>query len=149
MNVMFQIIANGNNKRDALALKPDLSGDRAKETIILNLSGVTASLLVFVTFGTTRPFREHMYASLVPACLQGRFAAADAPGLPYHARETVAQQRHTSIVISKGVDADVRLVDLAAGRSGRRGPASGDGGDDDDDDFTMPVRGGRPPHVRF
>lgn len=155
MNVMFQLIAHGNNKKDALAREPDLSADRAKETIILNLSGVTASLLVFVTFGTTRPFREHMRAVFVPACLR----RGSGGGLPYHHNgthdETVAQRRHTSMLIAKGVDTDVCLTDLgttatatATATAGRRdrGPASPAS---DDDDFAISMQGGRPPHSRF
>lgn len=142
MNIVFQILAHGNNQRDALVPKPDLSAERAKRTFVLNIPGVSASLLVFVTFGTTRPFREHTYTAFVPACLRDRFSAVGAPqDLPYHNRESVAQRRHTSMCISKGIDTEVQLTDLAAKRSDQ-GPAS----PELKDDFGIPVQGGRPPN---
>lgn len=61
-----------NNTGDGLADGPNLGADQAKSFITANMPGVTASLLAFVVFGTTTPFRRHMYETFVPARIRQR-----------------------------------------------------------------------------
>ncbi|KAK6827974.1 hypothetical protein PG990_009605 [Apiospora arundinis] len=129
-NIIFQITAQKNNNRDAVAKAPDLSAERAVSMMLFNIPGVTASLLAFVVFGTTRPFRERMWRTFVPACLQnrerkGRNNASNriSQSHPqYSSRESAAKQRSTSFKLSKGVDtaagdSELQLADLRAPRT--------------------------------
>ncbi|KAK7958266.1 hypothetical protein PG996_010294 [Apiospora saccharicola] len=113
-NIVFQITAQKNNNRDAVATTPDLSAERAISMMIFNMPGVTASLLAFVVFGTTRPFRERMYRTFVPGCLRRKRENANRASQPLHhtRRGSTAKQRSTSIKLFKGVDTAVRMDDL-------------------------------------
>ncbi|KAK8033324.1 hypothetical protein PG991_002722, partial [Apiospora marii] len=117
-NIIFQITAQQNNNRDAVATTPDFSAERAISMMYFNMPGVTASLLAFVVFGTTRPFRQRMYRTFVPGCLRRKREdanrGASQRNLQHTRRESSAKQRSTSIQLSKGVDTDVRMDDLRA-----------------------------------
>ncbi|KAK8080604.1 hypothetical protein PG997_008422 [Apiospora hydei] len=104
-NIIFQISAQQNNNRDAAAAAPDLSAKRAIAMMYFNMPGVTASLLAFVVFGTTRPFRERMYQTFVPKWFQKKGSTNRASQqLQYTRRDSAAKQRSTSIKLSKGID---------------------------------------------
>ncbi|UQC89506.1 uncharacterized protein CLUP02_15037 [Colletotrichum lupini] len=60
------------NSRDSLSESPDLSTERLHLDLILFLPGVSASLLTFVVFGTTKTFRDYLVARLVPRRLRER-----------------------------------------------------------------------------
>lgn len=60
---------------DRFASAPDLRASRAVKTILLFMPGVTPGVFVFVIFGTTRLFRQHMYRTFVPRRWQDRTAA--------------------------------------------------------------------------
>ncbi|KAH8900055.1 hypothetical protein GQ53DRAFT_758172 [Thozetella sp. PMI_491] len=51
--------------------QPDLSAARATLDFVLFMPGVTASLLVFVVFGTTRTFRDYAWRRHVPGLTPG------------------------------------------------------------------------------
>ncbi|KAK8106107.1 hypothetical protein PG999_009466, partial [Apiospora kogelbergensis] len=130
-NIVFQITAQKNNNRDAAAKVPDTSAERAVSMMLFNIPGVTASLLAFVVFGTTRPFRERMYRTFVPRWFQAKGKGRDnsnarnwapQPHSQYSSRASAAKQRSTSFKLSKGVDAvtvdsDLQLDNLRAPRS--------------------------------
>lgn len=50
----------------------DLSAERARSDFIIFMPGVSASLLSFVVFGTTKVFRDYMWHKLVPRIIQRR-----------------------------------------------------------------------------
>lgn len=51
---------------DASRDTPDLSAERARRDFALLMPGAVASVLAFVTFGTTQQFRQTMYRTFVP-----------------------------------------------------------------------------------
>ncbi|RYP41727.1 hypothetical protein DL767_000743 [Monosporascus sp. MG133] len=59
-NILCQIAWHGNISSDVKADGPDMSAARAKHDSSLFLPGVSSSLLAFIIFGTTTPFRKHM-----------------------------------------------------------------------------------------
>ncbi|KAK8102733.1 hypothetical protein PG984_015879 [Apiospora sp. TS-2023a] len=65
-NMLFQFAGMQNSNKDALRSSPDISAERAKETAVLFLPGPAPSFLIFIVFGTTAPFRKHMYRTFVP-----------------------------------------------------------------------------------
>ncbi|KAK8068032.1 hypothetical protein PG996_007144 [Apiospora saccharicola] len=65
-NMLFQFTGMQNSNKDALRSSPDISAERAKETAVLFLPGPAPSFLIFIVFGTTAPFRKHMYRTFVP-----------------------------------------------------------------------------------
>ncbi|EXF75840.1 hypothetical protein CFIO01_07875 [Colletotrichum fioriniae PJ7] len=72
VTIMFQVSSAKQNSRDSLSESPDLSTERLHLDLILFLPGVSASLLTFVVFGTTKTFREHLVARLIPRRLRER-----------------------------------------------------------------------------
>ncbi|RYP10245.1 hypothetical protein DL764_000737 [Monosporascus ibericus] len=59
-NILCQIAWHGNIASDVEADGPDMSAARARHDSSLFLPGVSSSLLAFIIFGTTTPFRKHM-----------------------------------------------------------------------------------------
>lgn len=86
VTILFQLGSMASNRADRLAEAPDLSGGRATMDFILFMPGVTASLLVFVVFGTTRPFRRTMYETLVPKRWQKEALVDSVLPTPYTSR---------------------------------------------------------------
>ncbi|CAI0654947.1 unnamed protein product [Colletotrichum noveboracense] len=58
--MLFSRSARKNIAVDHARLTPDISAKRARQDFLLFMPGVTASLLVFLVFGTTKPFIEYM-----------------------------------------------------------------------------------------
>ncbi|KAJ0331506.1 hypothetical protein COL922a_011811 [Colletotrichum nupharicola] len=58
--MLFSTSARKNIAVDHTRLTPDISAKRARQDFLLFMPGVTASLLVFLVFGTTKPFIEYM-----------------------------------------------------------------------------------------
>ncbi|KAK8024171.1 hypothetical protein PG993_012237 [Apiospora rasikravindrae] len=69
-NMLFQFTGMQNSNKDAFRSSPDISVERAKETAVLFLPGPAPSFLIFIVFGTTAPFRKHMYRTFMPKCWQ-------------------------------------------------------------------------------
>lgn len=110
----FQVTGQQNNTVDFLSEKPNTSASKAIRVSLQDLPGVTASLIPFIVFGTTRPFREKMYKTFVPRCLQ-RKPKDDNP--LYTARSSMAQRPFTSIRVSKGVAISYSMNELNMTRS--------------------------------
>nr|XP_036588323.1 glycoside hydrolase [Colletotrichum truncatum]KAF6799696.1 glycoside hydrolase [Colletotrichum truncatum] len=70
VTIMFQVSSARQNSRDFLNDGPDLSTERLHSDLILFLPGVSASLLTFVVFGTTKTFRDYMVTKLIPRRLR-------------------------------------------------------------------------------
>ncbi|KAF3020517.1 hypothetical protein E8E14_002812 [Neopestalotiopsis sp. 37M] len=111
----FQVTGQQNNTVDFLSDAPNATADKAIRVAVQDLPGVTASLIPFIVFGTTRPFREKIYRTFVPRCLQRRRQERrrDRDGHrpahdPYTARSSMTQR----IRVSKGVDISYSMNEL-------------------------------------
>ncbi|KAM7198593.1 hypothetical protein V8F20_006123 [Naviculisporaceae sp. PSN 640] len=71
---LFEMRAMGANTKDHLPDEPDLSIEKAKGDFALFVPGISASLLLYVVFGTTQHFRQYTAKLLIPACIRERFA---------------------------------------------------------------------------
>ncbi|KAK1597278.1 uncharacterized protein LY79DRAFT_507797 [Colletotrichum navitas] len=71
-SIMFQILSSRQNSRDFLREAPDLSVARLHQDLLLFIPGVTASLLAFVVFGTTKTFLDYIVDTLLPRRLRDR-----------------------------------------------------------------------------
>ncbi|ORY65208.1 uncharacterized protein BCR38DRAFT_523711 [Pseudomassariella vexata] len=98
-NVWFQITAHQNNIRDARASSPDFSASRARKSYLLDIPGVSASLLSFLMFGTTKPFRDKMYTTFIPKRFQRRSETATLTNPSYgaNANSTIATSRRSQM----------------------------------------------------
>lgn len=76
--INFQLRAASTNNAANLPPEADLGAARAVADFVLFVPGVTAAVLVFLVFGTTRTFREYAWRRLVPAPLRSRWEAARA-----------------------------------------------------------------------
>lgn len=79
-NVIVQFTGHKNIEADVAAPGPDLSASRARRNFALLMPGAAAAPLAFVTFGTTRPFRERMLTTFVPAWWRERREEGSAAG---------------------------------------------------------------------
>lgn len=68
--ILSQVTGLQQNKAGTIAPEPDFSASWAQRVVLLDMPGVTASLLAFVVFGTTQPFRKKMYKTFVPRRFQ-------------------------------------------------------------------------------
>lgn len=79
VTILFQVsFFLGTKDATAIGNAPDLSVARAISDSLVYIPGVTSGLLVFVVFGTTRPFRRTMYQTFVPT----RFQKAEETRMP-------------------------------------------------------------------
>ncbi|KAK6194236.1 Chromosome transmission fidelity protein 18 [Pestalotiopsis sp. IQ-011] len=119
----FQVTGQQNNSVDYLSDAPNTSASKAIRVAVQDLPGVTASLVPFIVFGTTRPFREKMYDTFVPRWWrrrgedERRKKRRDTGG-PYTTRSSMSQRApFTSIRVSKGVDISYSMNELTPTRS--------------------------------
>lgn len=68
----FQLSSLKNSSRQRLGPRPDLSTERARVDFLLFMPGCTASLLVFLFFGTTKAFLNTIRHAVVPERLRRR-----------------------------------------------------------------------------
>jgi hypothetical protein len=70
--VTYQLGSAKNSSPEAIGDHPNLTAERAKGDFILFLPGCCPSLLLFLVFGTTTPFREYMRKKFLPRRWQHR-----------------------------------------------------------------------------
>ncbi|KXJ96827.1 hypothetical protein Micbo1qcDRAFT_229632 [Microdochium bolleyi] len=71
VTILFQIrFFLGTKDAAAIGAEPDLSASNAIASSVIYLPGVTSGFLVFVVFGTTKPFRQTMYETFTPKKFQ-------------------------------------------------------------------------------
>ncbi|KAM0321701.1 hypothetical protein ACHAQA_009940 [Verticillium albo-atrum] len=70
ITIVFQVSSAQSNAREFLPAEPDLSMERLQNDLLVFIPGVTASLLTFVVFGTTKTFRDYMWTHFVPKSLR-------------------------------------------------------------------------------
>lgn len=138
--MLFQFTGMSNSNKDAHSPSPDFSIDRAKATTILFCPGPAPSYLVFIVFGTTRPFRQYMYDNFVPRRWQ---RIPDVPPsrsqLLSPKASTFSTLRSSSMILSsptsgpKSPQVDIHMQDLERG-------ANKNGNETDDDQrLVLPV----------
>lgn len=106
MIIVFQLRAANTNDAENIPPEPDLGAERAKGDFALFVPGVSAGLLNFLVFGTTRTFRDYMWASLVPRKLREKVEARARRGRAVSASATGQQQPQR-----RGVDTDEEAGD--------------------------------------
>ncbi|KAJ4416235.1 hypothetical protein N0V85_002359 [Neurospora sp. IMI 360204] len=72
--IFFQHRAANTNNKENIPPEPDLSAARAQGDFALFVPGVSASLLIFIVFGTTRTFRDYLWTKFAPKPLQDMVA---------------------------------------------------------------------------
>ncbi|KAI1340038.1 hypothetical protein F5Y15DRAFT_381222 [Xylariaceae sp. FL0016] len=100
-NILAEIYQVKNHSPKAVGKRPDLSPGLARIDFFNFMPGVSASLLVFVVFGTTRTFRNTMYITFVPKWFQ---------------RKEKRKSNPRSSVISVRPPAQISVRDVEAGR---------------------------------
>lgn len=71
VTILFQAFSAASTKdTTAIGSEPDLSASRAFGENLIYVPGVSSGYLVFIVFGTTRPFRRTMYQTFVPKRFQ-------------------------------------------------------------------------------
>lgn len=120
--VTFQLSSAQSNAQDSLPAEPDLTLERLQGDLLNFMPGVSASLLTFVVFGTTKAFREYMRDSLVPQKLRRLFvaqgterlgSAPPTPGIPPASYESEPQPSQVSPLES------IRLSEIHVERHGK------------------------------
>ncbi|KAI0475454.1 hypothetical protein GGR56DRAFT_514296 [Xylariaceae sp. FL0804] len=87
--VLFQRYSKQRTDEDLQSTGPDLSASRARQTLFLFLPGNTPGIAIFLVFGTTAAFRQHMraafsWASALPTARQRRQQQHHGGGAPNH-----------------------------------------------------------------
>ncbi|KAI0597003.1 hypothetical protein F4775DRAFT_271632 [Biscogniauxia sp. FL1348] len=75
------VVFQGRQLRINSEAEIDLSAGRAQEDFVTFMPGVTASLLTFVVFGTSRPFRETMHERFLPKRFRQRATIPETPAV--------------------------------------------------------------------
>ncbi|KAI0484655.1 hypothetical protein GGR56DRAFT_35051 [Xylariaceae sp. FL0804] len=129
-NVLFQLAGRQNSTHDAKLMHPDVSAARARSSAVLFLPGVTPPLLAFAVFGTTKPFRLHMYRTFVPKRFQREpEPAAKQPSSTYASHDSKAYGSGPRPFSPKGPQPQVgaiALADMKPSRPQRRSPSGSD-----------------------
>ncbi|KAI1075264.1 hypothetical protein F5B20DRAFT_560638 [Whalleya microplaca] len=93
----------------------NLSLQRARKDFLSFMVGVSASLLVFVVFGTTRPLRQTMREKFVPTCFRRKQPVAPLPArAPSPRRERFSPSSDSSVPV--GSESVIILRDLGSNR---------------------------------
>ncbi|KAI0136954.1 hypothetical protein BJ170DRAFT_677815 [Xylariales sp. AK1849] len=66
LSILFQVSSSKTNTLEHLGDHPNVSASRAIGDFVLFMPGCCASLLLFIVFGTTKPFRDHMKKTFIP-----------------------------------------------------------------------------------
>ncbi|KAH6688040.1 hypothetical protein F5X68DRAFT_8173 [Plectosphaerella plurivora] len=112
------------NAQDRLPAQPDLSLERLHGDLLTFLPGVSASLLTFVVFGTTKTFRDYMKSRLLPRRLRNVFVSRGThrleSGPPSPALPPAAPSYDLDAPLSRvGTAESIRLSEIHVERHGR------------------------------
>ncbi|TRX88375.1 hypothetical protein FHL15_010751 [Xylaria flabelliformis] len=66
LTILSEVAQTNNNKKEALPAEPDISAAHAKVDFVEFIPGVSAGLLVFLVFGTTRTCQRTIFSLLIP-----------------------------------------------------------------------------------
>ncbi|KAK9778792.1 hypothetical protein SCAR479_04415 [Seiridium cardinale] len=80
---------------------PDLSAAKAQSDFVLFMPGCLPSVLLFVVFGTTAPFREHMKKTFLPKRFQTDNSGTEILGPVPHSSQN-RKQSHLSLLTEDG-----------------------------------------------
>ncbi|KAI1877073.1 uncharacterized protein JN550_001145 [Neoarthrinium moseri] len=106
----FQVTGQQNNTAVFLSHAPNLSAEKAIRMSLQDLPGVTASLIPFVVFGTTKQFREKMWTTFVPKRWQ---KSSKRDNMAFTNRQSMLQDPYSSIRVSKGVAISYSMNDMS------------------------------------
>ncbi|TDZ27270.1 Non-structural maintenance of chromosomes element 1-like protein, partial [Colletotrichum trifolii] len=155
---MFQVSSARQNTRDSLNDTPDLSTSRLHTDLVLFLPGVSASLLTFVVFGTTKTFRDYLVEKLVPGRVRsvrrrgGKQAPSSSPRRSGMAQtnRSVAAPLPPRLSLDTYVENDLGLytpTDEGSGIQLRELNADGSSKAEDDDQSPLVPELGKPERV--
>jgi hypothetical protein len=129
-NMLVQLNGISNAGKDVSRSSPDFSVDRAKATTATSFVGPPPSYLLFIIFGTTKPFLRHMYTTFVPKRWQ---RVSKSPVRSAHSLSTKPSQPSTfrshSVVISSASAAHFQDVEMGLNKKKSH--------EEDDDDWPM------------
>ncbi|ETS79463.1 hypothetical protein PFICI_09316 [Pestalotiopsis fici W106-1] len=92
--IMFQV---SSARTTIPADAPDLSADKAKSDFVLFMPGCLPGVLLFVVFGTTTPFRDHMRKTFLPKRFQNKMTTPTDAGADQVALATYSSQNGKSL----------------------------------------------------
>ncbi|TDZ25643.1 hypothetical protein Cob_v000832 [Colletotrichum orbiculare MAFF 240422] len=158
VTIMFQVSSARQNTRDSLNDTPDLSTSRLHTDLVLFLPGVSASLLTFVVFGTTKTFRDYLVEKLVPGRVRsvrrrgGKQAPSSSPRRSGMAQtnRSVAAPLPPRLSLDTYVENDFGLytpTDEGSGIQLRELNADGSSKAEDDDQSPLVPEPGKPERV--
>ncbi|KAI0407933.1 hypothetical protein F4802DRAFT_494153 [Xylaria palmicola] len=79
LTILSEIAQINKNKKESLPAEPDLSASRAQVDFVEFIPGVSAGLLVFLVFGTTRNCRRTLYMLCIPLRFRPSTSSASIP----------------------------------------------------------------------
>lgn len=129
VTIVFQVSASRRNNLESIGTEPDLGMDRLQSDLLVFIPGVTASLLTFVVFGTTKTFRDYMRSHFVPRPLRNGFrlrhrgsqrleSEPPTPGLPFR-NDVPDLEQYPAPSYQQGI----RLSEIHVDRQGNGGGA--------------------------
>ncbi|KAK0665703.1 hypothetical protein QBC41DRAFT_339660 [Cercophora samala] len=120
--VMFQLRASQTNSVENVPAEPDLSAGRAVTDFVLYVPGVTAPVLAYLVFGTTRTFRDYAWSVLAPRSWQekreARRQAKKKPSVVIGTRDLELIRQEQAIKASRDLESGLGHyeVSVTAGR---------------------------------
>ncbi|KAH8677573.1 hypothetical protein BX600DRAFT_131645 [Xylariales sp. PMI_506] len=76
--ILFQLNSARNTSSGNTTAAPDLSAAKASSDFVSFMPGCVPGVLVFIVFGTSRPFREHMAKTFIPKRFRNEKPKSDA-----------------------------------------------------------------------
>ncbi len=104
-------MASQETVRVKAATAPDLSLDGTKSDIVGFIPGATASLMIFIIFGTTKPLRHH-YGKMIQSARRRLLCAPDRRSATPRRHPTRRLDRKLSLATQIGVDQDDNISDV-------------------------------------
>ncbi|KAF6814149.1 glycoside hydrolase [Colletotrichum sojae] len=155
VTIMFQVSSARQNNRDSLSETPDLSLKRLHLDLILFLPGVSTSLLTFVVFGTTKTFRDYLFAKLIPNRFQGSIRRRSNQQSPRRSRRSPAFSQRSAeqpprISLDTSVDNDFGVYTSTSDGRGiqlHELSAAGSGNPGEDDQWPLVPNPSKPENV--
>ncbi|KAI1754667.1 hypothetical protein F4782DRAFT_454505 [Xylaria castorea] len=79
LTILSEVAQINNNKKEALPADPDISATRAKVDFVEFIPGVSAGLLVFLVFGTTRTCQRTILGLFIPRRFRPETTSINSP----------------------------------------------------------------------
>ncbi|KAI1359482.1 hypothetical protein F5Y08DRAFT_319505 [Xylaria arbuscula] len=82
LSTLSEVAKIRDNRKEVLPDEPDISAERARGDLVLFLPGVSAGILVFLVFGTTKACKRTVYSVLMPCLVRRRRAVVNTENTP-------------------------------------------------------------------